>query len=157
MPPAGDHGRGSPAGAYGVGINYPDPSFWHAFCYTHSARMRLDMEVWLRGNDFATSDSVDLPIPEPAGWSDHHVRRVLEELLRAIDRAKHPDADRDRHVTLRGFNWIVNPFEGGVLVSVEIQLGAAAAGPFSIDQQQLEGMIDRAIAGVSRSDTSSIH
>jgi hypothetical protein len=119
--------------------------------------MRLDMEVWLRGNDFATNDSVDLAIPEPAGWSDHDVRQVLEALLRAIDRAKHPDADPHRHVTLRGFNWIVNPFEGGVLVSVEIQLGAAAAGPFRIDQQELEALIGRAIAGTSRSDTSSVH
>jgi hypothetical protein len=119
--------------------------------------MRLDMEVWLRGNDFATNDSVDLPIPEPAGWSDQDVRRVLEELLRAIDRARHPDADPARHITLRSFNWIVNPFEGGVLVSVEIQLGAAAAGPFPVNQQQLEDMIGRAIAGASRSDTSSVH
>jgi hypothetical protein len=115
--------------------------------------MRLDMEVWLRGNDFATNDSVDLAIPEPAGWSDHDVRQVLEELLRAIDRAKHPEADPNRHVTLRGFNWIVNPFEGGVLVSVEIRLGAAAAGPFRIDQQQLEAMIGRAIAPIHRAST----
>jgi hypothetical protein len=119
--------------------------------------MRLDIEVWLRGNDFATDDTVDLPIPEPAGWSDRDVRLVLEELLRAIDRAKHPEADPDRHVALRGFNWIVNPFENGVLVSVEIQLGAAAAGPFPLDQEQLEGMIGRAIAGPARSDTSSVH
>jgi hypothetical protein len=119
--------------------------------------MRIDMEVWLRGNDFATDDCVDLPIPEPGGWSDDDVRRVLEELLRAIDRAKHPGADPDRHVALRGFNWIVDPFEDGVLVSVEIQLGAAAAGPFPIDQQQLEAMIGRAIAQASPSDTSSVH
>jgi hypothetical protein len=119
--------------------------------------MRLDMEVWLRGNDFATNDGVDLPIPEPAGWSDHDVRQVLEELLRAIDRAKHPEADRNRHVTLRGFNWIVSPFEGGALVSVEIQLGAAAAGPFPIDKDLLEAMIGRAIAGASQSDTPSVH
>jgi hypothetical protein len=119
--------------------------------------MLLDIEVWLRGNDFATNDSVDVPIPDPAGWSDHHVRLVLEELLRAIDRAKHPHAERDRPITLRGFNWIVNPFENGVLMSVEIQLGAAAAGPFAIDQQQLETMITRAIASVGLSDTSRVH
>jgi hypothetical protein len=107
--------------------------------------MQLDMEVWLRGNDFATNDSVSVPIPDPAAWSDQHVRLVLEALLRAIDRAKHPGAEHDRPVTLRGFSWIVSPFENGVLMSVEIQLGAAAAGPFAIDQQQLEGMITRVI------------
>ena len=108
--------------------------------------MQLDMEVWLRGNDFATNDSVTVPIPEPAAWSDQHVRLVLEELLRAIDRARNPGAEPDRHVTLRGFSWIVSPFESGVLMSVEIQLGAAAAGPFAIDQPQLEAMITRVIA-----------
>ena len=119
--------------------------------------MTLDIEVWLRGNDFATNDSVDVAVPDPAVWSDQHVRLVLEELLRAIDRAKNPDADRDRPIALRGFSWIVNPFENGVLMSVEIQLGAAAAGPFTIDQQQLEGMIARAITRGPGTESTSVH
>jgi len=107
----------------------------------------LEIEVWLRGNDFATTDIVDVPFAEPASWTDPDVRRLLEELLRAIERARTPDADRDRPIALRGFNWIVSPFEGrGLLVTVEIQLGAAAAGPFTIDQQLLESMITRVIA-----------
>lgn len=110
----------------------------------------LEIEVWLRGNDFASTDTVDVPLPEPKAWTDPDVKRLLEELLRAIERAKSPEADRTRPIVLRGFNWIVSPFENrGLLVSVEIQLGAAAAGPFDIDQQQLEGMITRAIAGVA--------
>jgi hypothetical protein len=109
--------------------------------------MRLEIEVWLRNNDFAVTDAVDVPIAEPAAWTDEDVRVLLGELLRAIDRAKHPDADRDRPVFLRGFNWIVSPFEGrGVLVSLEIQLGAAAAGPFDVDGTQLEAMITRVVA-----------
>jgi hypothetical protein len=109
--------------------------------------MRLDIEVWLRNNDFAVTDAVDVPIAEPAAWTDEDVRVLLGELLRAIDRAKHPDADRSRPVFLRGFNWIVSPFEGrGVLVSLEIQLGAAAAGPFDVDGTQLESMITRVVA-----------
>ena len=109
--------------------------------------MRLEFEVWLRNNDFAVTDVVDVPIAEPAAWTDGDVRVLLGELLRAIDRARHPDADRDRPVFLRGFNWIVSPFEDrGVLVSLEIQLGAAAAGPFVIDQAQLEAMITRVVA-----------
>ena len=48
---------------------------------------------------------------------------------------------------LRGFSWIVNPFEeSGVVVAIEIQTGAAVAGPFRIDKKQLEDMISRAIA-----------
>src|SRR5512134_884002 len=109
--------------------------------------MRLELEVWLRNDDFAVTDVVDVPVGAPETWADDDVRTLLVELLRAIDRAKHPGADRDRPVFLRGFNWIVSPFEGrGVLVTVEIQLGAAAAGPFDVDRGRLEAMIARVVA-----------
>ncbi len=109
--------------------------------------MNLELEVWLRGNEFAITDTVDVPVTEPAGWTDHDVRLVLEALLRAIDRAKNPDAAPDRHVALRGFSWIVSPFENaGVLLQVEIQLGAAAAGPFPLAEAELSGMVSRVIA-----------
>jgi len=117
--------------------------------------MRLELEVWLRNDDFARTDLVDLPLAAVEAWTDDDVRMLLVELLRAIDRAKHPNADRDRPVYLRGFNWIVSPFEGrGVLVSVEIQLGAAAAGPFPIAQDRLEAMIVRVVAQ-SRADAEA--
>jgi hypothetical protein len=109
--------------------------------------MQLEIEVWLRGSDVATTDVVEAPLAAPDRWTDQDVRRLLEELLRAIDRAQHPEADRDRPVALRGFSWIVSPFEsGGYTVAVEIQLGAAAAGPFSIDQPALEKAIGRVMA-----------
>jgi hypothetical protein len=109
--------------------------------------MRLEIEVWLRGNDFAITDAVDTSLPAPDAWSDDDVRLLLKELLRAIDRAKHPDADRDRPVALRGFSWIVSPFEGGgFTVAVEIQLGASAAGPFVVDSDRLEQAIARVVA-----------
>jgi len=110
--------------------------------------MRLEIEVWLRGNDFATTDVVDVPVPDAAVWTDADVSVVLKELLRSIDRAKNPEADRHRPVALRGFNWIVSAFEGGgFTIAVEIQLGAAAAGPFLLAQAQLEAMITRVVAG----------
>ena len=109
--------------------------------------MQLEIEVWLRGNDFATTDVVDAPLAVPDRWTDHDVRRLLEELLRAIERARHPNADRNRPVALRGFSWIVSPFEsGGYTVAVEIQIGAAAAGPFDVDQAELEKTITRVMA-----------
>jgi len=109
--------------------------------------MRLEIEVWLRGNDFATTDVIDLAVAAPAAWTDLDVRAVLKALLRAIDRAKNPDADPDRLVVLRGFNWIVSPFEGGGhTIAVEIQTGAAAAGPFEVDQAVLDQMITRVVA-----------
>ena len=57
--------------------------------------MQLEIEVWLRGNDFAPTRGVDARWKQPAGWTDPDVRVLLEELLRAIDRASNPEADRD--------------------------------------------------------------
>jgi hypothetical protein len=121
--------------------------------------MRVEIEVWLRGNDFATTDVVDLPLGPPRGWSDGDVRTLLEALLRAVDRAKHEDADPDRFVAMRGFSWIVSPLDEGYTVAVEIQLGAAAAGPFDVDQAALEQMITRVMAQdrLPRRDAPSVH
>ena len=117
--------------------------------------MQFEIEVWLRNDDFAVTDVVDVPIGAPEAWADDDVRTLLVELLRAIDRASRPANDRERPVFLRGFDWIVSPFEGrGVLVTVEIQLGAAAAGPFRIPQDQLEAMIVRVLAQ-SRADAET--
>ena len=110
--------------------------------------MRLEIEVWLRGNDFATTDVVDLAVPDAEAWTDTDLGVVLKALLRSIDRAKHPEADPDRPVALRGFSWIVSPFDGGGhTIAVEIQLGAAAAGPFAVPQARLDEMIARIVAG----------
>jgi len=69
--------------------------------------------------------------------------KQLEEF--AMDRLKRPDGV-DRPVALRGLSWIVNPYEdGGVVIAIEITLGAAIAGPFDIDQTALEGMIERVL------------
>jgi hypothetical protein len=121
-------------------------------CYT-IGRMRLEIEVWLRGNDFATTDVVDVPLGPARGWSDHDVRELLKALLRSLDRASNPDADPDRAVALRGFSWIVSPFDEGFTVAVEIQLGAAAAGPFDVDQAELEATITRVVAADRRPAT----
>ena len=41
----------------------------------------------------------------------------------------------------------MNPYdEGGVVIAIEITLGAAVAGPFDIDQAALETMIARVMA-----------
>ncbi len=112
--------------------------------------MQLEIEVWLRGDDFAITDNVDVPIQAADAWTDQDVRVLLEELLRSIDRAKNPDASPDRPVSLRGFSWIVMPFEGGgYTVAVEIQLGASAAGPFQVEQAGLEQRIAR-VVGAAR-------
>ena len=67
-------------------------------------------------------------------------------MLRAMDRLKRP-GEGDREIALRGLSWIVNPYEsGGVVIAIEITLGAAIAGPFDIDQAGLEAMITRVLS-----------
>jgi hypothetical protein len=108
--------------------------------------MTAHVDIWLRGTDFATTDNIEGIAREPDAWIDDDVRAVLEGMLHAMDRAKNPGQAR-RVAALRGFSWIVNPFEeGGVLIAIEMTLGAAVAGPFAIDKATLEGMIGRVLA-----------
>src|SRR5262245_27726042 len=115
----------------------------------------LQVDVWLRGTDFAKTQTISGISVDPAVWTDHDVSQLLKAMLLAIHRAKNPDAG-ETQVFLRGFSWIVNPFEdGGVVIAIEIQTGAAVSGPFAIDKSQLEAMISRAIAHQTASP--SIH
>ncbi len=120
--------------------------------------MELNVDVWLRGTDFAKTQAIGGIAVDPATWTDHDVSKLLKAMLLAIHRAKNPGST-DTPVFLRGFSWIVNPFEeSGVVIAIEIQTGAAVAGPFRIDKKQLEDMISRAIAQpTSETPTTSIH
>ena len=110
--------------------------------------MTIPVEIWLRGTDFATTAQIDSVARDPGDWIDEDVRTVLEGMLHAMDEAKHP-GQANRVTALRGFSWIVNPFEGGVLIAIEMTLGAAVAGPFTIDKGRLEGMITRVLGDSS--------
>lgn len=106
--------------------------------------MNYPVDIWLRGTDHATTREI-ADVSEPAGWTDADVERVLKQMLRVMDREKNPEAE-ERPVFLRGFSWIVNAYdEGGVLIAIEMQTGAAVAGPFNIDKQELESMVGRVI------------
>lgn len=120
--------------------------------------MDLQVDVWLRGTDFAKTQAISGVSVDPAAWTDHDVSKLLKAMLLAIHQAKNPSAT-DTPVFLRGFSWIVNPFEeSGVVVAIEIQAGAAVSGPFRIDKKQLEDMISRAIAQQAAAPpTVSIH
>lgn len=106
--------------------------------------MTFTVEVVPKGRTDAVAETVVFEGPDPAAWTEVDVSVVLKAMLRAIDRAAHPDAE-DRPVFLRGFNWIVEPFGDGVVIALEMGEGAAVAGPFAIGRAELDALITRAI------------
>lgn len=119
--------------------------------------MDIQVDIWVRGDNHATT-AVLAPLPrEPHAWTDADMAMVLAEMLRALARAKHGDSESERPVALRGFSWIVNPFEsGGVVIALELGLGAIVAGPFDISEPELSAKIQRAIAS-SESSSDTVH
>jgi hypothetical protein len=108
--------------------------------------MKFSVDVVLRGHDFATTETIERVTTAPASWTDDDVRLVLEEMLRTMSRLKNP-GEAERVIALRGLSWIVNPYEdGGVVIAIEVTLGAAVAGPFDIGKARLEEMIARVLA-----------
>lgn len=106
----------------------------------------VEVDVWVRGTTHATTVTLSDVPADALAWTDADVVRLLEGMLLAIEREKNPAGDPPP-VTLRGFSWIVSPFEGGgVVVALEMQMGAAVAGPFAIDEPTLTLMIQRVLA-----------
>jgi len=118
--------------------------------------MQIQVDVWIRGTDFATTKHIESVVREPDAWIEDDVRAILEGMLHAMDEAKNPGL-ANRVAALRGFSWIVNPFEGGVLIAIEMTLGAAVAGPFGIDKARLEEMITRVLAASNTAPPSVVH
>lgn len=106
----------------------------------------FDVDVWVRGTLEVKTRSVDGVPGDAAAWTEADVRRLLTEMLLAIEREKNPHG-APPPVTLRGFSWIVNPDDrGGVILHVEVQMGNASAGPFAIDEARLAALVSKAIA-----------
>lgn len=118
----------------------------------------VQVDIWLRGTTEATTRSIEGITREPAAWIDEDVGAVLEGMLHAMDEAKNPGQAK-RVAALRGFSWIVNPYdEGGVVIAIEMTLGAAVAGPFAIEKGRLETMIGRVMSAQSpASGSATVH
>ena len=109
--------------------------------------MDIQLDIWLRGDNHATTHVIAPVYRDPHAWTEGDVTAVLVGMLRALDRAKNPEREADRPVALRGFSWIVNPFEsGGVVIALEMTLGAVVAGPFDVSERDLSTLIERAMA-----------
>jgi hypothetical protein len=108
--------------------------------------MDISVDVWLRGDNHATTYVINPVGREPGNWTESDVSAVLVSMLRTLERARNTEAPVDRPVALRGFSWIVNPFdEGGVVIALELSLGAIVAGPFNIAERDLSVLIQNAI------------
>lgn len=119
--------------------------------------MRVAVDIWLRGDNHATTAQIDGIAATPGSWTDEDVRAVLEGMLREMDRLKRPGQE-ERPIALRGLSWIVNPYEeGGVVIAIEITLGAAIAGPFEIEKAALEVMINRVLARPVAPPSPTVH
>jgi hypothetical protein len=119
--------------------------------------VNVSVDVWLRGQDYATTRKIEGVVREPDAWTDEDVRAVLHGMLLEMHRLKHPE-DAERPIALRGLSWIVNTFEeGGVVIAIEITMGAAIAGPFHIEKQALESMITRVLARPVLPQSDTVH
>ena len=108
--------------------------------------MSVEVDVWVRGTLHAATYQIASLPEDPNEWKDGDVRHLLSEMLLALEREKNPDSDPPP-VTLRGFSWIVSPYDaGGVLVHLEMQMGSASAGPIAINEQRLTAMMSRVMA-----------
>ena len=118
--------------------------------------MDIPIDIWLRGDNHATTEVIAPVATHPSTWTEEDVAAVLTGMLRALDRARHPDTAANRPVVLRGFSWIVNPYEtGGVVIALEMTLGAVVAGPFDIAESALSSLIARTIAAERTAGTES--
>ena len=84
---------------------------------------------------------------EPRAWTDADVSHLLDGHAARDEAGQRPRCrSRSQPVALRGFSWIVNPFEaGGVVVAIEMSLGAAVAGPFDVPERDLNEKIQRVL------------
>lgn len=106
--------------------------------------MTFPVDIWVRGTNHATTEMLSPVTREPQAWTEADVHAVLAAMLRALERAKDPGADGERPIAMRGFSWIVNPYqEGGVVIALELTLGAVVAGPFDIAEGDLTAIVNR--------------
>ena len=104
----------------------------------------IEVDVWVRGTNHAVTHEIRGVIDDARSWSDADVARLLTEMLLALEREKNPGGEPPS-VTLRGFNWIVSPYDAGVVIHLETQMGSASAGPFVVDESALTAMVQRVI------------
>ena len=122
--------------------------------------MEISVDIWLRGENSASTQVIAPVRREPRDWNEGDVTAVIAGMLRALERARNPESSPERPIALRGFSWIVNPFDGGgVVIALELSLGAVVAGPFDVPESELSALIERAVAAdrITMAESPTIH
>jgi hypothetical protein len=111
----------------------------------------IEVDVWVRGTvDVNTRTIAGLPA-DPETWTEDEVRRLLSEMLLAIEREKNPGGEPPP-VTLRGFSWIVSSYDrGGVILHIEMPMGTASAGPIATSEPRLTRLVSKAVTDPQQS------
>lgn len=117
----------------------------------------IEVDVWVRGTlDVKTRTITGVP-PNPEAWSEDDVRLLLSEMLLAIEREKNPGGDPPP-ITLRGFSWIVSPYDGGgVVLHIEMQIGTVSAGPIPVGEPRLTALIAKAVTDPQQQTSGRVH
>jgi hypothetical protein len=113
----------------------------------------VDVDVWVRGTHHAATHRITSMPSTHATWTEDDVRRLLSEMLLALERESNPGGEPPP-VTLRGFSWIVSRDQSGLLVHLDMQIGTASAGPIAIDEGRLNELIARVM---ERRPSESVH
>ncbi len=115
--------------------------------------MTYQVEIMLRGNETVYTETVHhIGGADPAAWTVEDASTVLHSTLRAIDRVLNPGRDDEPATLLRGINWIVSPYEDGVVLALEIHSASAVAGPFALPLARLESLLNEAVKSPGVSD-----
>lgn len=116
----------------------------------------IEVDIWVRGTPNAKTHRITSVSADAKGWTESDVRRLLSEMLLALERENNPGGEVPE-VTLRGFSWIVSPYpSGGVVLHLEMVMGTASAGPFAIDEPQLTQMVSRVMRTPDTSDRVTV-
>ena len=105
--------------------------------------MIVPVEIMLRANETVFTEQIEQS-GEPATWGAGDVKALLLQILQAIDRIQQA-GQAPRPVSLRGMNWIVSPYDDGVVIALEIDSASAVAGPFRVAAKALEALIVSAL------------
>jgi hypothetical protein len=104
----------------------------------------IEVEVWVRGTLDAVTHQITVSTANASEWTEADVQQLLTQMLLALERESNPGGEPPP-VSLRGFSWIVSPYQSGVVLHLEMQMGTASAGPFAVDEDRLTRMISRVI------------